>query len=507
MPIIGFGGGFGGGGGGASYINGVVPTSADLPITVGNPAMDSVYLAKVGSGVWLINRKPAGLYCRTANNGVAADWTYLGAFPEVNADGNWELYNTADPTKELKFSLSGISTGTTRTLTVPNASGRIQVEGQPIGNTTPAAGTFTTLSANNGTLTASAPVLDLSQTWNNAAVTFTGIRANITDTASAAASNLLDLQSGGTSAMRVDRTGRVIIAAGGASGNGNGAIAIGSGGGGFYQRTAGGLTFTGGSFELSPTGVTIVGQLRFGINMSSTDSTLVREAANELALRGSTTTNPQTFRIYNTFTDASNYERGFMRWSSNVLQIGTEVAGTGTSRDISIIGNTTFSNNVTISGGRVLSANQINLNATSTALLALGADSTIRWGASSATAPLLKRSSTALQVRLADDSAFAPFACAGLTLNGDLTASTRNIVTDTTTGTKIGTATTQLLGFWNATPVAQQSSTGTNATGFTANGPGNTVHADSTFTGNVGATAYTISDIVKHLKTIGLIAS
>ena len=30
----------------------------------------------------------------------------------------------------------------------------------------------------------------------------------------------------------------------------------------------------------------------------------------------------QTFRIYNTFTDSSNYERGFMRWNSNILEIG-----------------------------------------------------------------------------------------------------------------------------------------------------------------------------------------
>jgi hypothetical protein len=50
-------------------------------------------------------------------------------------------------------------------------------------------------------------------------------------------------------------------------------------------------------------------------------------------------TNAQTFRIYNTFTDASNYERGFMRWSSNVLQIGAEAAGTGTLRKIAIVGN------------------------------------------------------------------------------------------------------------------------------------------------------------------------
>lgn len=43
-----------------------------------------------------------------------------------------------------------------------------------------------------------------------------------------------------------------------------------------------------------------------------------------------------------------------------------------------------------------------------------------------------------------------------LTLGGNLTLSTHNIVTDAVTGTKIGTATSQLLGFYNANPVAQQ---------------------------------------------------
>lgn len=47
----------------------------------------------------------------------------------------------------------------------------------------------------------------------------------------------------------------------------------------------------------------------------------------------------------------------------------------------------------------------------------------------------------------------------GLTLTGDLTLSTHNLITDTTTGTKIGTSTTQKLGFFNATPVVQQLAT------------------------------------------------
>jgi hypothetical protein len=51
---------------------------------------------------------------------------------------------------------------------------------------------------------------------------------------------------------------------------------------------------------------------------------------------------------------------------------------------------------------------------------------------------------------------------------------------------------------------AQQSTTGT-ATGFTAGGGTNVTDA-STFTGGTGATAYRISDVVKALKAVGILA-
>jgi hypothetical protein len=44
----------------------------------------------------------------------------------------------------------------------------------------------------------------------------------------------------------------------------------------------------------------------------------------------------------------------------------------------------------------------------------------------------------------------------GFTMGGNLTMNAKDVVLDTTTGTKIGTATAQKLGFWNATPVVQQ---------------------------------------------------
>ena len=53
--------------------------------------------------------------------------------------------------------------------------------------------------------------------------------------------------------------------------------------------------------------------------------------------------------------------------------------------------------------------------------------------------------------------------------------------------------------------MVQPSGTG-ETTGFTA-GSGTGVNDDSTFTGNVGSTAYRVNDIVKALKQLGLLAS
>jgi hypothetical protein len=68
----------------------------------------------------------------------------------------------------------------------------------------------------------------------------------------------------------------------------------------------------------------------------------------------------------------------------------------------------------------------------------------------------------------------------------------------TGTGTKIGTATTQKIGFWNATPIVQPTTAVASAT-FVVNS-GGTIHPTSTFDG------YTIAQIVKALRNMGILA-
>jgi hypothetical protein len=114
-----------GGGGGSSYIDGEVQNFSALP-TANPPAVDSAYLVREPEGTWLISRKPAGIYIRVATTGTrATDWTYAGILPDVFNDANFLLYDNADSSKNLAFQLSGISASTTRTLTVPDASGTI----------------------------------------------------------------------------------------------------------------------------------------------------------------------------------------------------------------------------------------------------------------------------------------------------------------------------------------------------------------------------------------------
>jgi hypothetical protein len=60
----------------------------------------------------------------------------------------------------------------------------------------------------------------------------------------------------------------------------------------------------------------------------SSDVILTREAANTLGLRHAA--NAQTFNWYATYTDASNYEGGYLTAAAGSVTLGARTAGTGT---------------------------------------------------------------------------------------------------------------------------------------------------------------------------------
>lgn len=176
------------------------------------------------------------------------------------------------------------------------------------------------------------------------------------------------------------------------------------------------------------TSVTVTGLLQAGTTLGiSTDVFLNKDAANTLALRNST--NAQTFRVYHTYTDASNYECGFIRYSSNVLQFGHDAVGTGTSnRLIQLTTNSTSKFTLDGSGNSYATVsigvqNALLIQAPSNGVATLfNWDSNdfnrLQFGGTTASFPSLKRSSATLQARLADDSADAGFKSGNLAATG-----------------------------------------------------------------------------------------
>jgi len=217
---------------------------------------------------------------------------------------------------------SGSAADLTGTLADARLSNNVALDNQ---NNNFTAGQSITAAANTSALTASysvtgantTPLLNLTGTWNTTGVA-QGILLNITDTASNAASVLFDVQTAGTSRFKISKTGTVT------------AIAV-------YASNS---VFGGTGSQISTTGLavgsnaSILWKSNANVELGTSDLFLTRDAANTLAQRNGT--NAQTFRLYNTYTDASNYERGVFDWTtnSNSLTIGTQKAGTGTARRV-----------------------------------------------------------------------------------------------------------------------------------------------------------------------------
>lgn len=149
-------------------------------------------------------------------------------------------------------------------------------------------------------------IFGMTDTWNAGGTTFTAIGMNVTDTASAAGSLLIDLQVDGVSQFRASKSGVVVVPLSANSTTPSYAFDGGKAGLGYMGST---LRFVGNNNNLW---VNLGDQFLqiIGTNAQvflSTDVTLIRDAANALAQRNAT--NTQTQRVYSTHTSATNFQR------------------------------------------------------------------------------------------------------------------------------------------------------------------------------------------------------
>jgi hypothetical protein len=229
-------------------------------------------------------------------------------------------------------------------LSTPSSGG-----GLPPGVTSPGDGALNYVT---GALTASRPSINVAQTWNNAAEAFDADLVDVTDTASAAGSTLLNRKVGGVSIFQVQKSSHIRI--GGAWNDF--AIFVPNGGGSrAFSVVEGASTRT---LEVGQSGITGLARIALGAATNNPDALLWRGGPNIWEQRNAG--NAQTFRLYNNYLDPSNYERGFMRWNANVLQVGAEAAGTGTVREVHLIG----------ASAQITAVNQVYISTTGS----------VRWG-------------------------------------------------------------------------------------------------------------------------------
>lgn len=241
-------------------------------------------------------------------------------------------------------------------------------------------------------------------------------------------------------------TGTLRVAAQSATGGG---ASSGGGGSGAYLPLAGGtmtgaLLFTDNTYDIGASGATRPRTGYFGTSIVLGTSGVLVGGTNAVDQRNGT--NAQTFNIYNTYTNSSNGEWFSLGWASNTAIFKMTKNGTGIARDMAF-------------------------QVPATASIYYDADTH--------------------QYRTAGFGNIAKFTSAGLTMQD------KDIITGTTTGTKFGTATSQKLGFWNATPIVQPTTAVAAAT-FVAN---TSLIANDTATFD----GYTIGQVVKSLRNVGLL--
>ena len=186
------------------------------------------------------------------------------------------------------------------------------------------------ITGNGATVTASTPLIDGTQTWNNAATTFTAFKINATDTASNAASLLMDLQVGGTSVFFHRKSGAAYGPLGTAAAVSYGATANVGTGLFFPSATNLGFSVNGTSqFNISTTSLSAPSTSIFGFSAgaigTAVDTILTRRAAANLRFGAADAAAPvaQTLSVQSVVAGTSNTA------GTNLTITGSQGTGTG----------------------------------------------------------------------------------------------------------------------------------------------------------------------------------
>ena len=322
-------------------------------------------------------------------------------------------------------------------------------------------------------------IFDMADTWNNVATTYTAIKMNVTDTASNASSLLLDLQVGGASAFNVTKGGSVKLGINSSGTNVAGTNVVIAGSQGTGSGAGGSIIFqvapagsSGTAQNALATALTITGTQRVQAAswFDAQTGIVVGSGAADIILAPSAT---YWLTLRNTAT---------LGWASGDA---TATRDTILARDAA--------NTLALRNGTNAQSFRVynTFDGTNNEWVETSWSGSVAYLLTDKTGTGTRRKIYVGGVGVRLD----PTPASG----GTVEILAANISTDTTTGMKIGTATTQKLGFYNATPIVQPTTAVAEAA-FVENSGGTAVNVDSTFDG------YTIQQVVKALRNTGLLA-
>lgn len=457
------------------------------------------------------------------DSGIISGATIGNTNTAIFKDNLFTIQDNSDSTKQLQFQLSGITTATTRTLTVPDASNTLVL------TTVGTANYFPFFSGNGFTLANSI----LQQSGTTTAILGTGAAAtdyilkfngNTTD------ANLTWDESQGTLGLTSDTSTYFEYPGWKALYNVSQKTDIGSSftawlepsfAGSYFSSFFGGMQDRGASTYSTAYAVGVTGYnyingtnarthtfLCGGENTTEFGGACANVTVTDLVgthtWAGITYGSAGSITVTNAYGLKINDVSGFTPTNNYGLYINSITGGT---TDYAIYTNTgaiRFGDSVTMADAK-------NLIFNTTTGTKIGTATTQKLSFYNSTPIVQPLATTDLGTVLsnlglrASGTAYPITTSGAVSFTGGLTISTTgltitdvNVILSATTGTKFGTATTQKLSFWNATPIVQPTTAVAGAT-FTVSA-GTAVNDASTFDG------YTIKQVVKALRNTGILA-